>query len=90
MSTSVIGRAELTELLSRLFPDLPAPLDPEATLHAQGINSMGMIVLITHLQNEFGIVFDLATFANLHALTLASLQLLCIDRRQARPTSVGA
>lgn len=90
MSANPISRTELTELLSRLFPDLATPLDPEAALHAQGINSMGMIVLITHLQDEFGIVFAPTTFAHLHALTLASLQRLCVDPGQAKPASTGA
>ncbi|AIN58115.1 acyl carrier protein [Pseudomonas soli] len=79
MSTSSISNTQVAELLSRLFPDLPNPVDPKITLHAQGVNSMGMIVLITHLQDEFGIVFDTAAFAKLHALTLESLQGLCID-----------
>lgn len=80
MSNGMISNTQLTDLLSRLFPALGESLDPRTTLHAQGINSMGMIVLITHLQDEFGLVFESAALVNLHTLTLESLQRLCVDR----------
>ncbi|MDO7926842.1 phosphopantetheine-binding protein [Pseudomonas sp. KFB-139] len=72
---------DLSALLYRLFPELGKPLEPSSALQTQGINSMGMIVLITHLQDEFGIVFDYDTLSKPHEFTFATLQALCSDGR---------
>jgi acyl carrier protein len=81
MTAEQMADLDLRALLHRLFPDLAEPIKASSPLHGQGINSMGMIVLITHLQDEFGIVFDYHMLANLHELTFATIQALCVGRR---------
>ncbi|AUZ47313.1 phosphopantetheine-binding protein [Pseudomonas orientalis] len=81
MSDENIAALGLEALLFHLFPNLAQQIDAHLPLHDQGISSMGMILLITHLQDEFHIVFDYDMLADLHKLTFAALHDLCAGQR---------